>query len=143
MKLQRTTIATAPHKHSIIRTLLFLRPALCGLAFCLSAVAPVTAQTNPATLQISGTGTNVNIQWNNAGILQSAPSLGGPWTTYSNSVAVASSTTAPVSGSTQFFRVVNNGVAGQPVSLLPTTLTSPLQVESASVQLLPAPVAAG
>ena len=135
MKSHRRTIATAPH--------LFLHPALCCLAFCMLAVAPVTAQTNPAALQISGTGTNVNIQWNNAGILQSAPSLGGPWTTYSNSVAVASSTIAPVTGSSLFFRVVNNGVAGQPVSLLPTTLTSPLQVESASVQLLPAPVAAG
>lgn len=144
MKLHRATIATTPHlKHLINGTLPFLRPALCCLAFCLLAVAPVMAQTNPATLQISGIGANVNIQWNNAGTLQSAPSPGGPWTTYSNSVAVSSSTTSRIVGSAQFFRVVNNGVASQPVSLLPTTLTSPLQVETASVQLLPTPVPAG
>ena len=34
-------------------------------------------------------------------------------------------------------------MAGQPVPLLPTALSSPLQVESASIQLLPSPVAAG
>jgi hypothetical protein len=113
------------------------------LITCLLAAVTSVAQTNPATLQISGTGANVNIQWNNAGTLQSAPSVGGPWSTYSGGVAVSSSAVTPVSGSNLFFRVVNNGVAGQPVPLLPTTLTSPLQVESASIQLLPAPVAGG
>ena len=49
----------------------------------------------------------------------------------------------PTSGSTLFFRVVNNGIASQPVSLVPNTLSAPLQVESASVQLLSSPVAQG
>jgi len=113
------------------------------LITCVLTAVTSVAQTNPATLQISGTGANVNILWNNAGTLQSAPSVGGPWAIYPGGVAVSSSTMAPVSGSNLFFRVVNNGVAGQPVPLLPTTLTSPLQVESASVQLLPPPVAGG
>lgn len=81
MKLHRTIIATTPHLNcSIIWRPPFFRPALWCAAFCLMAAAPAAAQTNPAaaTLQISGTGTNVNVQWNNAGTLQSAPAAGGP-----------------------------------------------------------------
>lgn len=146
MKLQRTTVATTSHLNCRITwNLPLISRALCWAAFWLIAVIPLAAQNNPpaATLQISGTGTNVNVQWNNAGTLQSAPALGGPWTTYPATPSVSSSTAVPVNGAAQFFRVVNNGVAGQPVSLLPTTLSSPLQVESASIQLLPTPVPGG
>ena len=117
--------------------------ALLGAAVLYAgSIARLQAQTNPTTLQISGSGSAVNLQWNSGGALQYATSLAGPWTTYPGNVSVLSSSTLLASGA-QFFRVVNNGVASAPVSLLPTGLAEPLQVESASLQLLPSSVAAG
>ena len=39
------------------------------LITCVLTAVTSVAQTNPATLQISGTGANVNILWNNVGTL--------------------------------------------------------------------------
>ena len=110
---------------------------------CIISTGLLQAQTNPTTLQISPSGANVNLQWNTGGTLQYAPSVGGPWTTVSSGVSVLSSGTFLASGPARYFRVVVNGVAGSPVSLLPNSLTAPLQVESATLQMLPSPVDAG
>src|ERR1700722_4113987 len=149
MKKDSVHSAGGQTKFTIYRALRVIRWALIGT--CLLGAGNLTrvcAQTNtnntPATLQISAIGTgNANLNWNNGGALQYAASLGGPWTTVSNGVSVLSSSVVPTSGSTLFFRVVNNGIASQPVSLVPNTLSAPLQFESASVQLLSSPVAQG
>ncbi len=118
--------------------------AILGVGgLCIASTAQLQAQTNPTTLQISATGANVSLGWNSGGTLQYASSLGGPWTTVSSGVSVSSSGTFPASSPARYFRVVLNGVAGPPVSLLPNSLSAPLQVETASLQLLPTPVAAG
>ncbi len=144
-----------PHHTPSFKTHLKLNPArvrplfrlaiLGAVALGIETAPPLQGQTNTngATLQISGTGTNVNLNWNNGGSLQFATNIGGPWMTYSGGVSVLSSTSTAANGGAEFFRVVNNGVAGPPVSLLPNTLTSPLQVETASIQLLSPPVSAG
>jgi hypothetical protein len=127
-----------PHRLPLIR-LVYLGAAV----LCIGSATRTEAQTNPTTLQISGSGPNVNLNWNSAATLQYAPSVGGPWTTYSGGVSVLSTSSLAASGAAQFFRTVLNGVAGPPVSLLPSTLPAPLQVESASLQLLSSPVPAG
>ena len=118
--------------------------ALLGAAaLCVGSAARLRAQ--PAILQISpaSSGTNVNLQWNTGGTLQFASNILGPWTTVTNGVSVLSSNTVPASGPARFFRVVDNGVAGSPVPLLPNSLSAPLVVQSATLQLLPAGVPAG
>ena len=128
-----------------------IKPALAVLALARLGVAAIGVgigarlQAQPATLQISPspTGTNVNLQWNTGGTLQFAPSILGPWTTVTNGVSVLSSNTMPANGPARFFRVVDNGVAGSPIPLLPNSLSAPLVVQSATLQLFPAAVPAG
>jgi hypothetical protein len=114
----------------------------------LSVALPASAQ--PAALHIVPTnGQKIAVQWNTPGALQTAPSLNGPWLTATTGVAVASSLSAPASGSAMFFRVVDNGVAGAPVPLLPNPFpgnvgTNALPViQSADIQLLPLPTPTG
>ncbi len=129
---------TKPHSKFVpFHTKRLVRLALCGTVAALAGAGPrLQAQPSNATLQITAVGTNANLNWNNGGTLQYSTSLGGPWTTYSGGVSVLSSSSLPISGSAKFFRVVNNGVAGPPVALLPNSLSSPLQVETTSLQWL-------
>src|SRR5258708_7125630 len=109
------TIVSADYNHLKrinLRSLSLIRFALIGAIACLFTVTTrLPAQTNNGTtVQISGAGTSVNLNWNSGGTLQSAPSLGGPWTSITTGVSVLSSLTSPVSGKSKFFRVVNNGI---------------------------------
>jgi len=89
-------------------------------------------------------GPDVTVRWNSAGSLQVAPAVTGPWTTLSNQNTVtASSLTTGLEGPARFFRVVDNGVPGRPVPLLPESLSEPPAIDNAEVQLLSQPMAEG
>jgi hypothetical protein len=98
------------------------------------------AGAQPALLSISGTnGTNIVLSWNTRGQLQSAPSPNGPWTTVQETAKVLSSLFTTWSGPIRFFRVVDNGVPGAAVPVLPTALPGDIgtgAVVTASIQLL-------
>ncbi len=143
MKTHRKSVVGGMSSHYMRKLAITLTAILCVAALWLGSAGPVAAQTNGPVIQIAPAGVNINLDWNSGGALQYANSLGGPWVTVSNGISVASSTSLLASGSTGFFRVVNNGVASAPVALLPNSLSAPIQVESASLQLLPSPVAAG
>ena len=143
MKLNTINSGKVCLQHGICRRLTFMQRVILGALLCLGSAARLEAQ--QATLQISSSGiTNVDVQWNTAGTLQMANSLNGPWTTVTNAISITSSTITPPTGPARFFRVVgSNGVAGEAVALLPSTLTAPLQVAQATMQLLSNPTNGG
>jgi hypothetical protein len=113
------------------------------MVFAAGDAARLHAQTNPPSLTIGAAGTNVTVGWNSSGTLQYAPSADGPWATFTGGVSVLSTSSVAATGLAKFFRVVNNGVATTPVALFPTPQPSPLQIQTASLQLLGSPVSAG
>ncbi len=135
------SIIPAGVKHPFCR--LVRGGTLMTLTLLFSASVRV-ADAQPAKLQVSaGAGTNLSIQWNTGGALQSAASATGPWTTTSSGVTVSSAFSTPAAGPAQFYRVVDNGVAGQPVPVLPTSLANAPEVETAWIQLLSSPTPQG
>jgi hypothetical protein len=83
----------------------------------------------------------LNFNWTGAGLLESAPTVSGPWTTVPNNIFYTGAATQMVSGSAGFFRLHN----GSRVStVLPAPTIPPLPpIASATIQLLAAPTASG
>jgi hypothetical protein len=125
-------------------TCLWRHKVLAAVVSAAFLCAILSADAQPAQLQITGgASSNINVQWNTGGSLQSAPSTTGPWTTTTNGVNVSSVFATTATGQAQFYRVVANGVAGQPVSVLPTSVSQAPLLETATIQLLSAPVLQG
>lgn len=117
---------------------------LLVLAISLVATGRSNAQNGSILLQPPRiNGTNVIINWNGGGSIQLAPEAGGPWTTVTSGIITTSSFTAPIVAPARFARVVINGVAGDPVAILPDAPFDVVALSNATVQLLPNPVADG
>ena len=115
----------------------------CAIALLAAAVMQLVTgpigygQTQGTQLQTPKIeGKTVQLDWNSGGQLQTAPSPTGPWKNAESSSRTASSLTTPLAGGGRYFRVVENGIAGPVIPLLPDAPFSPYPIEESSVQLL-------
>lgn len=139
---QRTAMSEGPRRAGPVSQ---LRHAGLCLAAGLGFAASVPAQNDIGTVLSPPVldGTNVIINWNSGGALQTAPTVSGPWATATGGLNVNSSLLAPIAGGARFFRVVENGVPGSPIPLFPTAPDDPLSVQQATIRRLPQPTAEG
>ena len=139
---QRTAVSEGPRRAGPVSQL--RHAGLClaaGLGFAISVPAQNDngAVLSPPVVN----GTNVIINWNSGGALQTAPTVSGPWATATGGVNVNSSLLAPIAGGARFFRVVENGVPGAPIPLFPASPDDPLPVQQATLRRLPQSTAEG
>lgn len=111
-----------------------IRTTLLTLSVGLSS-QPVYSQAVLQPPVISGS--NVTVNWNTGGAIQVAPTVTGPWTTLSNGVTTTSTAATTLAQPARFFRVVENGRPGDPLSILPEGLGVMPPIQSATIQKLP------
>ena len=110
-----------------------------GLTAWLAGSSPASGQNSSVISRPTITSSNVQIQWTGGGVLQSSPSVTGPWTIVASNVNAQSSASLPLSAVAQFVRTVQLGTPSDPVAILPDTPGtpfSPLKITSATIRLL-------
>ncbi|HXG48768.1 MAG TPA: hypothetical protein VNO52_14175, partial [Methylomirabilota bacterium] len=119
----------------------FARPRAWCAALLLASLGAFTAraQTGATLAPPVVDGKAVQIQWNSSGTLEVAPTATGPWTTVTGSVDRVSRHLHPIEPGARFFRVRENGVAGEAQPIFPGTAAEPLTVERAMIRRLPGP----
>lgn len=123
-----------PSRHTPQRLLTTL---LLGAAFQVFTPEVCRAQSQGVTLQPPKIdGRTVQLDWNSGGQLQTAPSPAGPWKNLDGAARTQSSLNTSLAGGSRFFRVVDNGIPGPVIPLLPDAPFAPYPVADASVQLL-------
>ena len=109
----------------------------------LSGATAARAQSSfnqPGGVTYNADGT-ISLRWTGPGSLESAPGLGGPWTTVTGGTSYLGTATEPVGGSMGFFRLNTGSRTG---IILPAPTIPPLPpIASATIQRLQTPTPVG